>query len=336
MKMNDIEDKIRETAKKLLEEGKVKYFIGYAKGSDSFRARPIIIDDPKDVDKLIWSPCCINNLAVYLVDEMKKKPKKGEEPDKRPVGIIAKACDARGITVLEQENILPRERVYIVGIPCTGMADPQKLEKLANEKKIPHKVIYDMDIKEEEKVISCEAEGQKETFSKEEVLLDKCKECTDHNPKGCDVIIGEEVENPPVDKYLTIRELEDMSLEDREKFWEKIFERCIRCYACKEVCPLCYCEECTIEKAKPMRWSSKSVDKSNNAFFHLLRAMHLIGRCIDCGECERACPMGIPLRKLYRKLAKEAEELYGYEAGLSSEEVPLFATFKEDDPDKFE
>ena len=99
---------------------------------------------------------------------------------------------------------------------------------------------------------------------------------------------------------------------------------------------MCYCEECIADCAKPMKWSSKSIDVSNNAFYHLMRAMHMVGRCIDCGECERVCPMDIPLRKLYKKLEKEIKKLYGYEAGLNSEDAPLFTTFSVDDPDEFE
>jgi formate hydrogenlyase subunit 6/NADH:ubiquinone oxidoreductase subunit I len=57
--------------------------------------------------------------------------------------------------------------------------------------------------------------------------------------------------------------------------------------------------------------------------FHLIRAVHMAGRCIDCGLCEDACPVDIPLRLLYRKSNEIVKDLFGYETGLSQEQPPF-------------
>ena len=71
------------------------------------------------------------------------------------------------------------------------------------------------------------------------------------------------------------------------------------------------------------QWIGKTTDPSDTLIFHLTRALHLAGRCIECGACERACPMGVDIRKLNRKLAGDVKELFGYEAGISLEEQAL-------------
>jgi len=50
--------------------------------------------------------------------------------------------------------------------------------------------------------------------------------------------------------------------------------------------------------------------------FHLTRAIHLAGRCVDCGACTRACPAGVNLSILNRKLAKDVKVYFSLETGM--------------------
>jgi ferredoxin len=340
---------LRDKARELLESGKVKYIIGYRESPVFFRASPCFIEDPKDVGQLIWSPVCLNNLVVYLMDEKRKvmdqealhKRGRGPEPDRRPVGIVVKGCDSRALVQLIQENIIGREDVYILGIPCNGIIDPAKFEDAWHERKIP--VPEDgTEIEDEEGIFRV----RDQQFDKDGVLLDKCLECVYHNPVIFDDMLTEEIEGDSPRKEV-IDELESMSPGERWEFWKNELSRCIRCYACRSACPLCYCEECAVdptalaitpfttakEKAERPQWIEQSTDLSDNLFFQLTRIFHMIGRCIDCGECERACPMNIPLRKLTHKMAKCARERFNFTPGLELEKKPLFATAEENDPE---
>ncbi len=141
-------------------------------------------------------------------------------------------------------------------------------------------------------------------------------ECAEPYPSQIDV--GEKTE--PVEMARLAEHLA-RTIPERLEFWRKEFSLCLKCYGCRNACPLCFCEECTLEDDL---WVTTGQVPPTFPTFHLIRAMHTVGRCIDCGECEEACPADIPLRTLYRLLAQDMEELFAYRPGRSVEEpLPL-------------
>lgn len=103
--------------------------------------------------------------------------------------------------------------------------------------------------------------------------------------------------------------------------WMYEFQKCIKCYGCRNICPVCFCNECSLEHAELIGTGHLPPDIP---IFHLVRAVHMAGRCIDCGLCEDACPAEIPLRLLYRKVNAIVKDLFEYETG-SGDTLPPFS-----------
>jgi ferredoxin len=97
-------------------------------------------------------------------------------------------------------------------------------------------------------------------------------------------------------------DIEALDRDARFAFWQREFERCIRCYACRASCPMCYCDQCISDCNQP-QWVPVPAHSVGNLEWHVSRAMHLAGRCVGCGACTEACPAGIPLRLLNQFLA---------------------------------
>ena len=313
--MQEYTSKIREIAKRLFEEEKIDVFIGYEKGTNPFFPRPAMISSVDEVESLIWNSNCGLNLCNYLTGR------------KERIGIVANGCVSRNIVTHILERQITREQLYIIGIPCTGIIDYRMVNAAVDEKEA-------FEINEDGGDFTVIGDGFEEGFKKEDFLQDNCLTCTHPNPVIYDEIIGEPVP-ARVDKpsYEDLEEVEDMPIERRRFHLQKLIQRCIRCYACRNVCPLCYCPTCFVDERIP--WFGKSIDPTDTLTFHILRAFHCAGRCTDCGACERVCPMAIPVRMFTKKLNKEAFDIFSWEAGLSLDQKPLFMAYNKDDYDDF-
>ena len=317
--MTSYTDKIREISKRLLKEGKVDMVIGFTKGSVPMMNQPMFAKNQGDVDNLVWDSNCGINLANYVTGRTEK------------IGIVAKGCDSRNLAVHIVENKIKREQLYIIGVPCKGMIDRHKLAAI-----VPGE-IESIEENEDGKTITVSGNGFSQDFDRNSILQENCALCMHRNPVIYDELIAEEVPEQTredIDLYAAVSKIENMAPEEKWAYFEELFSDCIRCYACRNACPLCYCPTCFVDESKP-QWLGKSIDPADIRMFHFLRAYHCAGRCTDCGACVRSCPVGINVRTLTKKLEKDCLEFFDWEAGMTTEERPPLDTYKPDDPEQF-
>ena len=308
-------EKIKEIAGRLLQSGAVEMVIGFRAGTVPMMNEPHFAKTPAEAQRLVWDSHCGINLANYLTDRKEK------------IGVVAKGCDSRNIVTHIIENKIKREQLVIIGVPCKGMVDKRKIAM-----KCPGEITEAI---ETETGLTARGNGFSQDFEKKDVLQHNCSLCIHRNPVIHDEIVGAPVaEQQGVDRYADVRSLEAMTPEQRWKYFDDLLAPCIRCYACRNACPLCYCPTCFVDEARP-QWVGKSQDASDVRTFHFLRAYHCAGRCTDCGACERACPVGINMRTFTKKLEKDCLDLFGWEAGLDPEVRPPLDVYRPQDPNDF-
>lgn len=131
-----------------------------------------------------------------------------------------------------------------------------------------------------------------------------------------------------------IEKLETMSSEERWAFWQDHFSRCIKCYACRAACPMCYCVRCQADFNQPQLITVEATPLGNFEW-HTMRAMHLAGRCVSCGDCGRSCPVGIPVHLLSIRAGMTVKEKFKVDAGTDSRMVSALSTYNVDDQEDF-
>ena len=313
--MQPYSESIREAAKRLLLEKRVDAVIGFRKGTVPFMNEPFLARSPEQADQLVWDGNCAINLANYL-------PKRNGS-----VAIAAKGCDSRSIVIHLLENQIRREQLYILGIPCQGMTDKRKIADRLNGRQVLQAVETDGKVR-------VSGRDFEQSFERPDLLQENCAICTHKNPVIYDELLGQLVEEQQIDRYEQTGKIESMPPEQKRLYFEKLVQPCIRCYACRNACPACYCPTCFVDESKP-QWLGKTTDPTDTPTFHFLRAFHVAGRCTDCGSCERACPVGIRVRLFTMELEKQVKQLYDYEAGVIQNGRPPLDAFRSDDPEPF-
>ena len=123
-----------------------------------------------------------------------------------------------------------------------------------------------------------------------------------------------------------------MTPDERFEFFRGELSRCIRCNACRNVCPACSCEHCVFDNPDSGVSQKAAVNSFEENMFHIIRAFHVAGRCTDCGECSRVCPQHIPLHLLNRKFISDVNKFYGdFQAGADNETKPPLGTYTQGD-----
>ncbi|MFZ5764903.1 MAG: 4Fe-4S dicluster domain-containing protein [Thermodesulfobacteriota bacterium] len=327
-------EEIRTQAGKLLAENAVAAVIGFAPGSLPMTVRPVVVRRPEECDRLIWNSFCVLNLANYLPETLKSVEPPRSPRDPKPEGplpkvaVLATGCWSRNIVVQIQEQQVARDRVVVIGVGSRGMVSRRKVQKLFVGREI-------LAVAEEDHDLIVSGTDFEEKINRWSVVRDNCQTCTHPDPVVVDVRIGtaaSERKNP--NPFKQVDAIEQQSVDARWTWFSAAFADCIRCYACRNACPLCYCPTCFVDDAKP-QWVGKSIEATDTALFHILRAYHCAGRCTDCGACESVCPMDIPMRLLTKKLNKDVLNLYGIEAGMQADAPLPLTTYRQNDPQSF-
>ena len=304
-----MQEKLIARAKELLAEGKVQKVVGWRKGLFDYDVTPSVFTSAEDLENnFVFNEFCGANLSKYLVKitreiEIKKSTT-------RMNNTMAKQRDPNA-----QDAPIPCEVALVFLKPN----DTYSFTQLLKENRITRDDVYAIGVPCQDTLKGAEP----------------CGNCAGKKPVSCDEYIGvdpnaEVAQNTA--RMAEVEKLEAMSEAERFAFWQNEFSRCIRCNACRDICPACTCEKCVFDN-NALYTSQKVAETSfEESLYHIIRAWHVAGRCTDCGECSRVCPENIPLHLINRKYIKDINEIYGeYQAGSDLETKAPMQSFKEDD-----
>ena len=309
-------NKLVERASALLADGTVDRVLGWKAGEFGYDVTPAVFRSAQELEQsFVWNDFCGANFSKYLVKETLGEGK---------VLVFLKPCDTYSFNQLLTEHRFDREKVYAIGVPCNGMLDGGKLRDRAGELAsfaveggtVTVETLYDGTL----------------TLPRAELLPDRCVNCKSKKHVAYDELLGEDGDVLDSHRFDEVERLERMTADERYAFWQNELSRCIRCNACRDVCPACTCEKCVFDNPNSGVENKAAANSFEEKLFHIIRAFHVAGRCTDCGECSRVCPQHIPLHLLNRKFIHDIDRFYGdYQAGAEVGSRAPIVNYTKDD-----
>lgn len=304
-------------AKQLLESGQVARVLGWKKGENAWDPEPAFFENADALADFVYDGFCGANLSKYMIEAGKKEGK---------TLVFLKPCDSYSYNQLLREHRVDREKAYIIGVGCKG--------KLAFSK-LPFDGILNVtgaDYPDTAENLTVETLYGTETIAYKDALLERCHVCKGKDHVVFDEQLGESADTVDAERFAEVERIEAMSPEEKFAFFQAELSKCIRCNACRNVCPACSCRKCVFDSTAFGSEQKANTTSFEEKMFHIIRAFHVAGRCTDCGECSRVCPQGIPLHLFNRKFIKDINALYGeYQAGSDLETRAPLTNFCQDD-----
>lgn len=296
-----MQEELIRRAKELLGDGTVVRVMGWRKGDLSFNPEPALFENEESLSEFVYDGFCGANLSKYMIKLSKLEGK---------TLVFLKPCDTYSFNQLVKEHRVDREKAYIIGVGCSGSLDVEAM-KAKGAKGI-------QSITEDGDTVKVKAIYGDKEFAREEVIHERCRACKGGRHMVYDELASNADEEKPArdGRFSLVEKIEAMDPKERFAFWQNELSRCIRCNACRNVCPACSCIKCVFDNDRYDTAQKANTDTFEEQMFHIIRAFHVAGRCTDCGECSRVCPEQIPLHLLNRKFIKDINTFYGeYQAG---------------------
>lgn len=300
----------RNKVKEALSSKKISEFLGWREVEGlPGKTRIFVAKTPEEAELLTFNSFCRENPIRLLAGKTNYMPENGK------LGVMLKGCDSRSMLANTSENKLDKSNLWIVGVKCPGTVDVDRL-----------RASLDADIKtiEEkgEKLIVTKLDGKKEEFAKSDFQDTRCLKCKYPETLEAAELLPDDFKKAPIDDPEKFAESYlEKPFKERADFILSHLSRCTMCFACRDACPGCYCNDnCIMDYPKlPEPYLGKIPTLKGILTYHFIHYFHLSDRCTNCGECARACPEGIPLNLITEQLAYMQKSAFGFEAGISDQ-----------------